>query len=812
MAELSPGMAARLAVLIALHDLGKFNHGFQAKSGLDRGIAAGHVSEALTLLEDGPAVRPWREQLFKLLRAHALDTWGEGVLPLLAAAISHHGRPGLAAQPTREQAAGWWAANAERDPLQGIAEFLAATRRWLPEAYASGPDLPLQPAFQHGFCGLVQLADWLGSDTEFFPYSDRADSDRWDFAVAAAQRALVSTRLLTSGLRERMASISSFACISGAPAPRPLQAAIGSLPVPQRASLTCIEEETGGGKTEAALWHFARLFAAGTVDGLYFALPTRTAATQLHARIVSACARCFPDPHHRPAVILAVPGYLAADDAIGTRLPGFEVLWNDDPHRQRRHERWAAEGPKRYLAGCVVVGTIDQVLLSTLAVDHAHLRATALLRHLLVVDEVHASDAYMTRLLASVLERLRAAGGHALLMSATLGATARDTYVRSWGSSASTSSLEVATSVPYPMVQCAGQPAAAVGRTGRDRCLRLATAPADDPARIAARAVAAAQAGARVLIIRNTVRDCLATQAAVEAAAAPEMLWRLPTPHGPVPAPHHARFAREDRIALDDAIAGSFGKDARRDGGCIACATQTVQQALDLDADWLISDLCPVDVLLQRCGRLHRHERLRPPGYAEPQVLVLAPAESLARWLDQPRYAPHGWGTVYPDLRMLEATLRLVRSGSWDIPADNRRLVEQATHPEALARLDPQEPRWTTHGQQLLGAALAHGQLAQRGLLATHVGFEDSRVEFPSGELAEDIRTRLGEDNLRLALPEGTASPFGQQIRELVLPARWCRRLDPQAIPQIDQCADSLRVSWDGRPFIYDRLGLRPET
>jgi CRISPR-associated endonuclease/helicase Cas3 len=135
---------------------------------------------------------------------------------------------------------------------------------------------------------------------------------------------------------------------------------------------------------------------------MYFALPTRTAATQMHQRVYEAITRAFPSESTRPPVVLAVPGYIAVDDGVAHRLPGFEVLWNDNEAERFRFRGWAAENPKRYLAGPIVVGTIDQVLLSTLMVSHAHMRATALLRQFLVVDEVHASDSYMIALLRSV--------------------------------------------------------------------------------------------------------------------------------------------------------------------------------------------------------------------------------------------------------------------------------------------------------------------------------------------------------------------------------------------------------------------------
>ena len=94
-------------------------------------------------------------------------------------------------------------------------------------------------------------------------------------------------------------------------------------------------------------------------------------------------------------------------------LPDFKVLWPEDSRDYLRERGWAAEHPKRYLAGAIVVGTIDQVFFSTLQVNHAHMRAAAFFAHFLVVDEVHSSDAYMTKLLDRVLDYHLSAGGHA---------------------------------------------------------------------------------------------------------------------------------------------------------------------------------------------------------------------------------------------------------------------------------------------------------------------------------------------------------------------------------------------------------------
>lgn len=161
------------------------------------------------------------------------------------------------------------------------------------------------------------------------------------------------------------------------------------------------------------------------MDGLYFALPTRAAARQIHRRIERALQRLI-DP--AIGVTLAIPGYapLTADEP----LPDPHILLDDDERTADRDAQWASERPKRFLASFAAVGTIDQALLGALRVRHAQLRSSLLLRCLLVVDEVHASDSYMMTILRSLLEQHRRSGGHALLMSATLGSAARARLLR----------------------------------------------------------------------------------------------------------------------------------------------------------------------------------------------------------------------------------------------------------------------------------------------------------------------------------------------------------------------------------------------
>lgn len=826
----------RLSFLAALHDIGKFNWGFQRKADREPRNTAGHVAEVLRLF--GSEEREW-ERLRTVLPLEALAQWApdDAAVRLLVAAVGHHGKPvaigtrsGIASHD-----ASLWCAVDGRDPFDGIAFLVASAQRWFPSAFeASRAPLPSTPAAQHAFSGLVMLADWLGSDREegMFTFAEELD-DRMPFARETAQRAMRRIGLAPASARASLGAVPpTFASVSEW-LPRAAQKAVMDLPLSQIGSLTVLESETGSGKTEAALVRFMQLFHAGLVDGMTFALPTRTAATQLHGRIRAAMERAFADANVRPASVLAVPGYLQFDDVTGTRLPHFKVLWNDDAKARVRYLGWPAEQPKRYLAGTIVVATIDQVLLSSLRVGHAHLRATALLRHLLVVDEVHASDAYMNRILEEVLRFHIDAGGHAFLMSATLGSATRERFERvamRLGSQLPVVDFDAARAAPYPVVHHATRegaiPSRPVAAPGLPKRITVETPViADHPEAVARVALEAARRGARVLVLRNTVRDAVDTQHALETLAVPsdaQLLFSVRE----VMTLHHARFARSDRILLDEEIERRFGKSAASGHGVVAVATQTVQQSLDLDADVMFTDLAPMDVLLQRIGRVHRHrsrDAFRPEGFTAARIHVLLSDAALEASLrgDGEARGPHGVGKIYDNVVILEATRReLERRRQLDIPADNRALVEAAVHPEALRQLAAGlGGLWTKHLVHVAGSVMADRNVADVNVVDRAQHFGD--YAFRDAGIAEKIASRLGESDRRVPFDEAPVAkgPFGERVRELLIPGWLAKTIpaDPELRPEDVRCDDGgkdgervVTFTFGGERFVYDRLGLRP--
>ena len=222
------------------------------------------------------------------------------------------------------------------------------------------------------------------------------------------------------------------------------------------------------------------------------------------------------------------------------------------------------------------------------------------------------------------------------------------------------------------------------------------------------------------------VGHAVQTQQALEELAGPEDAGLLFSVHG-ITTLHHGRFAAGDRRLLDDAIEELLGKN-RQVGGRIVVGTQTLEQSLDIDADLLITDLCPVDVLLQRIGRLHRHTRQdRPHGYEKPDCVVLTPGDDLSPLLTS-RQNANGlgpYGHVYVSLQILEATRRLiVEHPEWRIPAMNRELVERATHPDVLESITQEMGEaWRAHANSTEGGYLGDKQTARSNVVRLDKSF-----------------------------------------------------------------------------------------
>ncbi len=806
----------RLAYLVFLHDCGKVNSGFQARIDLEASVV-GHIAPMAAIC--GRRAEPIvSERALTALAADRLESWGPAITPLFDAILSHHGRPWPRDDDGRLLAKHWRVLDGY-DPVAELASLRAdADARFAAAHVADASPLPSTNEFVHGIAGLVQLADWIGSsgwtrDRIAMPAND------W------SSQTLREIGLDPSPYRSALDSSADFVKVFGR-TPYPHQTACGD----GTAQLMILEAETGSGKTEAALWRFHQLFLNDCVDGMYFALPTRTAAAQLHRRVQEVVKRLWGE--NAPPTVMAVPGYL--DDQPRGGLPAAADA-HDGPERDTRSRPvWAAEHPKRFFSAMIGVGTIDQALMAALRVKHAHLRASCLMRQLLVVDEVHASDPYMQRLLEQLLQDHIAAGGYALLLSATLGAEARRSLMEAASGGRPRDlariSLHDAQQTAYPLLSVDGRQQVPLepDATLQSKCVQIhAESLLDDPVRVARLALESASAGAKVLIVRNTVAGAVAMQRALETDVSVDRSL-LFTVAGQTTL-HHGRFAREDRRLLDGAVEGCIGR-MRPGGGLVIVGTQTLEQSLDIDADLLITDLCPVDVLLQRIGRLHRHltdgegaARVRTVSFASPTCIVLTPVNGLADFLPSRRVGGgdrHGLGHslaqgivrgVYADLSILEATRRLiVENPVWTIPTMNRWLVESGIHTEALDALvetmsEEEREKWRHNRQRVEGDELAQVGTAAGSILRKNRDFMEQGLDD-----GERITTRLGADDRLLQLPPNTVGPFGIVISQLAVPSWMLLGVDADAEPVLAERSSGTHFEFTvgERRFVYSAHGL----
>jgi len=521
--------------------------------------------------------------------------------------------------------------------------------------------------FLAGFCSVV---DWLGSrcDETNFTFCGEPRDLREYFEERRANDARRVLEL--AGIVGHPRQYSSVgALLKVDQQPRSLQTLVDSLP--QESGLTLVEAPTGSGKTEAALAYAWRLILAGLADSIVFALPSQATANAMLGRLQRMASILF-DEH--PNLLLAHGSARFNKDFSRIKHAVLEGCEKEDGWVQC--SQWLAESRKRVFLGQVGVCTIDQVLISVLPVRHRFVRGFGVGRSVLIVDEVHAYDAYMYGLLEEVLRQQKASGGAAILLSATLPEQQRQQLCTAWDAMLEQKKVNT----PYPLATW----------TSGDMTTCFELEPAQlpqkliikvEPIRITdmipgeallRRVVAAAEAGAQVAIVCNLV------DVAQGLARELRSMTKFPVDL------FHARYCYSHRQEKELAAIRCFGPVGKRTTGRILVATQVVEQSLDVDFDWLITQLCPVDLLFQRMGRLHRHMRTnRSTGFEKPLCTVLLPNDA--------NYGVHG--VIYANTRVLWRTAEKLLSapdGNIVFPGAYRDSIESVYQKDAWGN-EPEE-------------------------------------------------------------------------------------------------------------------------
>ena len=664
--------------------------------------------------------------------------------------------------------------------------------------------------------GLIVLSDWIASNHEQYAYDKPArlninllPPQYWKAAQAEAKRAV--SRLELTPPVPQFEAVPKFADIWPEFPPRPVQQALEDeclrgLPP----GLAIVEAPMGEGKTEAAIylaecwnWQTGRA-------GIYFALPTMATSNQMHSRYFAYLERVSPGAAPR-----LVHGLSWLLDEISPQTPaqtfGASSGGEDDEPLSREWFRAA----KRALLAPHGVGTVDQALMAALNVKHGFLRFLGLSAKTLIIDEVHAYDAYMTTLLCRLLAWCRALGIPVILLSATLSRTQKQQLCAAYAGRDVLPLLD--TAEPYPLLTFV--PLAEIERGARvvsidsdpdrDRTLRLKPHPGvlDDPAQTASLAAAEAEAGGCVCVVVNTV---VAAQETFRALQTMQTQGKLPKDTRLLL--FHARFRAERREKIENMVLALFGKAADpnhpRPQRAILVATQVVEQSLDIDFDVMLSQIAPIDLLLQRSGRVWRHENRLRYVHARPTLHLLLPAMNSFEF--------GGSGKVYPPELMLRTLDLLHHRTAISLPAEFRLLIEACYAPSVPPPTVPPEVFQKAVTERRKAQEHAEDEASKHLIPAPDAGvFKLAQATKPVSEAEEGdkasflhAQTRLGsqtvatlvlhDPDLLALVRDGVANPKSpppplKELRRLFrqkvnLPAWWLK--EASAAPSFEIIAD----------------------
>lgn len=724
-----------LLFVIALHDIGKATPAFQAKVkwahdvfptrgfDLNADMGARHHGDIGLYFLHGVL------QKFKASPAVALA---------LARAVSaHHGQfptdlKGLRTPGSRERGGHplWQTA---RDAITtSLAAFLGI------ETFA-GID-HVDHVFVPLLAGLTSVADWIGSMETVFQYEPPQVSLEAYWPVAGAR---ADAALAVAGMRPaRERPPRSFTELFPAYTPWPLHhvgdAIAARLHEP---ALVISEAPMGDGKTEQALVLADAAAANVGQTGIFIGLPTQATANQMFGRVEAFLKRT----HVEPATLLLAHSEASLVERFQRLTLGgiydSETRVSDGVVRA---EAWFLS-KKRALLAEYAVGTIDQSLLSVMRVAHAFVRIYGLAGKTVIFDEVHAYDTYTGTLLDRLIEWLAAAGTTVVLLSATLPSSRREDFVRAYRRGAGLKDKPTPAAA-YPRVTIASSTTnEAVHFEPRSKPVPVELACAQKRVdQLADEAVAAALGGACVGWICNTVGRAQEAARQVGARVASKLLL-------------HARLLPDDRTRREEKLERWLGPETRtqeRPAGCVVIGTQVLEQSLDVDFDLLVTDIAPMDLVLQRAGRLWRHHRAnRSKACATPKLVVTCPngSWSVAK-LDE-------IAKVYDEL-LLRRTLRALEGKTTLVlPDEIEPLVEAVYLPGIHEGEEELQRAFVEHG----GQRAAYRTIAEQKLMPHPFVQDDPFTNFrvflhddddPALHAHLKADTRLGRPSVELVCVE----------------------------------------------------------
>lgn len=476
--------------------------------------------------------------------------------------------------------------------------------------------------------GLTTVTDWIGSGALF-----EDPQEDWQEKVETALD-------LAGFIPPRMKPGLGFSEIFPF-SPKPTQLSL--IEAVTQPGVFVLEAPMGLGKTEAALYAAYQLLSEEMATGIYFALPTQLTSDKIHDRVNEFLTRVLDDDSpHKQALLVHGNAWLKQ----------FEMGEDANPGGA-----WFTQG-KRGILAPFAVGTIDQALMAVMNVKHGFVRTFGLAGKVVILDEVHSYDSFTGTILDALVKALRQLHCTVIILSATLTRERRSTLL---GVTPQTNSYPLITAQPNQ------------GAVQEIEAEKIADVPViighHPEAAAAEEALRRAEERQQVLWIENTVK---------EAQDIYKILAARASEFGVACGLLHSRFLKTDRSANEEVWVRYFGKDgakSRAQQGRILVGTQVLEQSLDIDADFLVTRIAPTDMLLQRLGRLWRHEETSRPPAARREAWILAP--ELATAVSAPEknfgatakvYAPY---VLFRSLEVWQGITQI------DLPGQIRGLIEE---------------------------------------------------------------------------------------------------------------------------------------
>lgn len=379
--------------------------------------------------------------------------------------------------------------------------------------------------------------------------------------------------------------------------------------------MVIIEAPTGIGKTELALAAAEQLAFKMEKNGLYIGLPTQATTNAMFSRVESWLKSIAKQQEENPDIKLLQGKAKFNPDY--RKLPRAENVDIEQDYGEVVVNNWFS-GKKSSLSH-FAVGTIDNLLLLGLKQKHLYLRHLGFSDKVVIIDEVHAYDVYMSSYLKKALEWLGAYHVPVIALSATLPIEKRNELLKAYAKGKYNSKVIAGSAnwqqnEAYPLLsmldgQEVKQVTDFVIPEDEKREVNIVRFKGNEQD-IVNKALAEINEGGVAGIIVNTVK-----RAQDIARLIPQNINKLVL---------HSEFLASEREQLEDKLQKAIGKNAKRPEKMIVIGTQVLEQSLDIDFDVLFTDIAPMDLIIQRIGRLHRHNINRPKAFAKPQAYITA--------------------------------------------------------------------------------------------------------------------------------------------------------------------------------------------